>query len=143
MFQDLANPEIAKFLVTPYTRLRQAQDLIKALLHEYQQGIGLTWVLEAKETRDFAGTCSYWFKSQSNAEIQFELAKPHWGKGLMQEALRAIIRYGFEGLGLAEIEAYVSQDNHRARALLIKLGFKPPAEQADKSVLVLQRHGKE
>lgn len=137
----MADPEIAKFLVRPYTRLRQAQDLVKALLHEYQQGIGLTWVLEVKETRAFAGTCSYWFKSQSRAEIQFELAKQYWGKGLMQEALQAITHYGFEGLRLAEIEAYVSQDNHRARALLTKLGFKPPAEQADKSVLVLQRNG--
>lgn len=107
-------------------------------MDEYQQGIGMTWVLAEKATLAFAGTCSYWFKSPRSAEIQFALSKNYWGKRLMQEALQAIIRYGFEGLGLTEIEAYVSPDNRRAFTLLTILGFKPPAEQTDKGFLVLQ-----
>jgi ribosomal-protein-alanine N-acetyltransferase len=137
IFQDLADADVARFLVKPYTDLQQAKNLVKALIDEYQQGIGLTWVLTIKETQTFVGTCSYWFKASAQAEVQFEIAKQFWGKGLMREALQAIIRYGFEGLGLDEIEAYVSLENQRARTLLTALGFKPPANQLDKSLLVL------
>jgi len=55
IFQDLSDAEVAKFLVKPYTNLYEVKNLVQALIDEYQQGIGLTWVLALKETQAFAG----------------------------------------------------------------------------------------
>lgn len=45
------------------------------------------------------------------------------GKGLMQEALSAVIEYGFATLKLKSIEAYTHKDNSRSTALLIRNFF--------------------
>ncbi|MBO7748138.1 GNAT family N-acetyltransferase [Paenibacillus sp. MWE-103] len=73
------------------------------------------------------GTCGYhcWVREErSRAELGFDLAKPHWGKGLMREALKPVIAFGFERMGLDRIEATVDPKNKRSLALLNKLNFE-------------------
>lgn len=56
-------------------------------------------------------------------EIGFILHPDHWGKGLAREALQAVIRHGFESLGLEEVTADVDPRNAASLALLGRLGF--------------------
>ena len=41
------------------------------------------------------------------AELGYALAKPHWEKGLMLEAVRAAFDWGFESLGFAKVYALI------------------------------------
>ncbi|MFG3704758.1 GNAT family N-acetyltransferase [Micromonospora sp. NPDC047670] len=56
-------------------------------------------------------------------EIVYALAKPAWGAGLGTELARALVRYGFDTLGLPRMYATVADANHASLALLGKLGF--------------------
>lgn len=47
----------------------------------------------------------------------------HWRKGLLTEALPAVIRYGFRDMGLHRIHADVEPENKPSCALLTKFGF--------------------
>ncbi|MEV0806928.1 GNAT family N-acetyltransferase [Micromonospora sp. NPDC050200] len=56
-------------------------------------------------------------------EIVYALTKPAWGGGLGTELARALVRYGFDTLGLSRVYATVAEDNKASLALLAKLGF--------------------
>ncbi|MFJ8623375.1 GNAT family N-acetyltransferase [Kitasatospora sp. NPDC093550] len=56
-------------------------------------------------------------------EIVYALAPAAWGSGLGTEVARALVAYGFETLGLAEVHATVAADNGASLALLAGLGF--------------------
>ncbi|MFV2116278.1 GNAT family N-acetyltransferase [Micromonospora sp. LOL_025] len=56
-------------------------------------------------------------------EIIYALAKPAWGAGLGTELARALVRYGFDTLGLPRVYATVADANHASLALLGKIGF--------------------
>ena len=47
-----------------------------------------------------------------------------WGKGVAKAASLLLIKYGFENLGLREIQLRVRILNERAYQLYLKLGFK-------------------
>jgi ribosomal-protein-alanine N-acetyltransferase len=58
-----------------------------------------------------------------SAALGYKIAKPHEGKGLMREALEAVIRFGFDELCLHRICANYQPTNERSGALLRRLGF--------------------
>jgi RimJ/RimL family protein N-acetyltransferase len=57
-------------------------------------------------------------------DIGYWIAPPFWGRGLMREALVALIRHAFGPLNMAKVEATVYTSNDRSLALLDGLGFR-------------------
>ena len=124
VFQNYADEDIANnFMDAPFTDIEQAKRLIDAFTAEYKQGQAITWAISLSESDACIGTCSCMIKSSSTAEIGYDLAKTQWGKGLMSEALHAVIAYSFEHLGVREINADTLSNNSRSIYLLNKLGF--------------------
>lgn len=79
-----------------------------------------------KDSGELIGTCGFhtWYTEHSRAEIGYDITNPgHWGKGYMSEAVREIIRYGFERLSLNRIEALVAPGNNASLSILQKFGF--------------------
>ncbi|HET7899385.1 MAG TPA: GNAT family protein, partial [Flavisolibacter sp.] len=62
-------------------------------------------------------------KENHRAEIGYMLEPHLQGKGLMSEALPAVVRYGFTSLQLHSIEARIDPRNKASEALLKKTGF--------------------
>lgn len=58
------------------------------------------------------------------AEIGFVLGRAHWHRGLMREAVGALIGYCFETLGMHRLEATIDPDNHPAIRLALHFGFR-------------------
>lgn len=56
-------------------------------------------------------------------EIGYVLSKDHWGRGLMSEAVSALIRYCFETLGLDYLTCGHFDHNDRSRRVVQKCGF--------------------
>ncbi len=62
--------------------------------------------------------------ASQRAEIGYMLAPRAWGRGLMQEALQALVTYAFGVLGLRRLEADIDPRNQRSARLLERLGFR-------------------
>ena len=58
------------------------------------------------------------------AEIGYWIGKPYWGKGLVSEAAAAMIRFGFEELGLRKIEAHHIVANAGSGRVMEKNGMQ-------------------
>lgn len=57
------------------------------------------------------------------ADLGFRLLPRHWSKGLASEGAWALIRYGFDDLGLDRIIAQTMSVNARSRAVIERIGL--------------------
>lgn len=67
------------------------------------------------------------------ADIGFELSPDHWARGYATEAARAIVRFGFDELGLHRIRASCVADNAASIRVLEKLGMSLEGRLRDKA----------
>ena len=58
-----------------------------------------------------------------NDELGYALSADFWGKGLMPEAVEALLRYAFRDLELACVWCSHYADNLRSRRVIEKSGF--------------------
>ncbi len=58
-----------------------------------------------------------------SAEIGYWLAKAHWGKGIMTQAVCAVSDYAMHELGLVRISAHTFDNNTASGRILEKAGF--------------------
>jgi RimJ/RimL family protein N-acetyltransferase len=56
-------------------------------------------------------------------EIGWRLTAEYWGRGLATEGARAVLRFGFEEIGLGGIVSFTVYQNLRSRRVMEKLGM--------------------
>ena len=64
------------------------------------------------------------FAHLKTKNIGYVLAKDYWGQGLVPEAVRAVIDYGFNELGLDAFSIEHFVENVQSRRVIEKCGFK-------------------
>jgi RimJ/RimL family protein N-acetyltransferase len=72
------------------------------------------------------GSIGVHFKSdvyRNNAELGYWLSEQFWGKGIITEAVKALIKYVFENYHIKRIYACVFQNNTASIRVLEKCGF--------------------
>lgn len=84
------------------------------------------FLLVEKTTGEIIGRCGLhnWNDKHFRAEIGYVMHNEDYRKkGLMTEAVQAIIQYGFEVMRLNRIEALVGANNTASLAIMKKFGF--------------------
>lgn len=86
---------------------------------------GTRWGLQSKEAEGLIGTCGLfgWNRGWRKCSIGYELAADWEGKGLMREALAAMLDWGFEQMQLNRVEAQIHPLNEASLRLVAALGF--------------------
>ena len=81
--------------------------------------------IELRETGRVVGTIGFvWIDDEHNcAEIGYSLAQEYWGRGLMTEALRAMLEFAFVRLHLNRVEAMFDVRNRASGRVMEKCGF--------------------
>ncbi len=84
------------------------------------------WAVADRETDEMMGTVTLnrWDPPNRRADIGFILARPFWGRGFAQEAVRRLLAFGFSEMDLHRVEADVDPDNTASLALLGAMGFQ-------------------
>jgi len=120
------DPLVTRYLVMdPFTDLSQTREMISLLKGLHPSGEGFRWALFLAAEAETIGTCGFhnWKKEHARAEIGYEMDSRYWGKGLMGEAVRAVLDYGFAQMGLNRVEAFVTVGNRRSLFFLERNGF--------------------
>ncbi|MHA6248812.1 GNAT family N-acetyltransferase [Pontibacter sp. CAU 1760] len=81
----------------------------------------------SKPDNRVVGRCDFhtWVPTHKRAEIGYHITDEAFrNKGLMTEALRAVLTYGFDTMGLYRVEAMASPNNIPSLQLLQRYGFK-------------------
>ena len=119
----------------PHKNTDETQKILDLLTDRIKNGSGISWGICLKgDPQKVIGTISYnRFRRNKVATIGYILAKSHWNKGLMTEALKVFIEFGFTELMVHRIEAHVEPGNTVSEAVLKQLGFQ-------RERLLRQRH---
>ena len=110
----------------PHTSVENSRDIIRGVLSEPE-----TYEVVLKESQKPIGSVGIMTGSHSNLEISDEegeigywIGVPYWGQGLIPEAVRELIRYGFEELNLMTIWCAYFDGNEKSRRVQEKCGFR-------------------
>jgi ribosomal-protein-alanine N-acetyltransferase len=78
------------------------------------------------EQGTFCGTCGFkdWDRAARSAELSYELAREHRGRGTMTTIAQSVVTHGFQDMQLEVIRALVMVDNTASNRLLERLGFR-------------------
>lgn len=112
----------------PLPDLAAAQALVETFAGwRRQPNPGTRWGIALRGDADrLLGSCGLWSWNRAwrRCTTGYELHPSVRGQGLMDEALRAMLAWGFGPMGLNRVEALVHPENPSSRRVLQRLGFQ-------------------
>jgi len=84
------------------------------------------WVIVLKERSCVVGLIGFGHvnREHSGAWLTYEVARELWGKGIATEAVRAVLSYGSDTMGLNRIGAYCWEGNMASQRVMKKAGMQ-------------------
>jgi len=126
LFTLRSDERIMKFINRPVAKtLDEAGELITTIMDDLTNNTAITWGITRKDDLKLIGTIGFWriMEEHYRAEIGYLLHPDLQGKGFMQEALGAILDYGFRTMKLHSVEANVNPGNTASQKLLERNHF--------------------
>ena len=127
LFEMRSDPEVMKYIPRPLAKTPDdMMPFLKMLSDRLAEGTGINWAIELKDTGKVVGLIGYvnMDPDHQRAEVGYSLTRSFHRRGIVSEAIKAVIRYGFEGpMKLHSIEAIVDADNIPSAKLLERVGF--------------------
>jgi ribosomal-protein-alanine N-acetyltransferase len=128
MYQNWAkDAEVTKFLRwQPHANLDVTRELLRQWVSSYEDPSYYSWLIVLKDENVPIGSIGIFDVSEmdESAEIGYCMGKNWWGKGLMTEALKAVIQFGFEEVGFNRLEAFYNINNPASGRVMQKAGVK-------------------
>ena len=126
----VSNPEIPKQMSwAPHQTREDTHEWVLRQAEARARGLGLVWGLEKDHhIVGCIGLGSITWQDRAlrcdRAELGYWLAPPLWGQGLVTEAARGVVAFGFDDLGLHKITTQCFADNAASRRVIEKCGFR-------------------
>lgn len=128
MYRNWASdPEVTTFLTWPAHR---SVDISRMVLNDwvsrYGDGGYFQWAMELKETGQAIGSIAVvkLREDTAAADMGYCMGRAYWGKGLMPEALKAVMAYLFDTVGLNRVAACHDANNPKSGRVMEKAGMK-------------------
>ena len=126
MYAYAKRPSVTEYLTwDPHGSVEETREYLTYIGQRYRTGDFYDWSVVDKESGHMVGTCGFTSFSCTNdsAEIGYVLNPDYQGKGLATEAVRRVLTFGFEELGLHRIEARFIQGNTASLRLMGRVGM--------------------
>ena len=128
MYRNWASdPEVTRYLTWPcHVSAEATAKLLETWVERYGDGGCFSWAIELRETGSVVGSISA-VKLDENvnaAEIGYCLSRACWGRGIMPEALRAVMEELFHHAEINRIAAYHDANNPKSGRVMQKAGMK-------------------
>ena len=113
--------------------VEEARQFINKINNGIKNNENIYWAISSMENQKLIGTICLWQISvaESKAEIGFELLPEYQGKGIIQEAVKNVLDYGFNHMKLSAIEGEVAPGNIKSIKVMERFNFKKVNEIRD------------
>ncbi|MBR1813250.1 MAG: GNAT family N-acetyltransferase [Lachnospiraceae bacterium] len=127
LYQYASHPDVGPIAGWAiHTSVENSREIIQNVLSAPE-----TYAVVLKESGRPVGSIGLMIGKASNiglpdteGEIGYWIGVPYWGQGLIPEAVREIIRYGFENLNLGRLWCGYFDGNTKSRRVQEKCGFQ-------------------
>ena len=126
MFEYARRPSVTQYLTwNPHTDPAETREYLTYVGQRYRTGDFYDWAVVDRESGHMIGTCGFTSFNcpHDTAEIGYVLNPAYQGKGLATEAVRRVLDFGFDELGLHRIEAHFMEGNDASRRLMERVGM--------------------
>lgn len=127
MFAYASDPAVTRHTSWPaHAGIDESRAQLARVVARYEHGEVAGWGVEHLADGRFIGTAGYlrWDVEDRCAEVGYAMSRAYWGQGLMTEALRAILAFGFEHMQLNRIEARCDAENIGSYRVMEKVGLQ-------------------
>ncbi len=134
MFDYAHREETTRFLRwSPHKSIAFTKEYLKYIGQRYAVGDFYDWAIVEHESGRMIGTCGFTTIDAENkkGEIGYVLSPDFHRRGYTPEAASAIVRFGFEKLGLNRIEARFMVENDASLKVMKKLGMTYEGAERD------------
>ena len=126
VFALRSNPSTMKFIPRPLVRSdEEALEHIAMINTKIDNNEGINWAITLKGNPKLIGIIGHYRIQPQNyrAEIGYMILPEYNGQGIVAEAIKEVVRYGFEEMNLHSIEAIIDPLNLASERVLQKNGF--------------------
>lgn len=121
-----SNPETMKYIPRPL--LQNEEDALAHILMietKIENNEGINWAITLQGDPKLIGVIGHYRIQPENyrAEIGYMILPEYNGKGIVTEAVKEVVKYGFDIMKLHSIEAVIDPDNLASANVLEKNGF--------------------
>ena len=122
-----ADPRVTKYLTWPtYTSLRDAEERMAFMQEQYEKGEVWDWAIELRELGQVIGGISAVHRDErtESVELGYCIGARWWHRGIMSEALGAVIDYLFTEGEVLRVTARHDPNNPNSGAVMRKCGMQ-------------------
>jgi [ribosomal protein S5]-alanine N-acetyltransferase len=126
IFALRSNPETMKYIPRPLAKTTEdALEHIAIIDAKIETNEGINWAITLKGDPKLIGLIGHYRIKPENfrAEIGYMLLPEFNGKGIITEAIKEVVNYGFKVMQLHSIEAIIAPENFGSEKVLQKNGF--------------------
>lgn len=127
MFRNWASdPEVTKYLTWPtYEKVDTAYQILDLWVSEYAKPDFYQWMIVPKELGEPIGSISVVRRNDrvEEAEIGYCIGRQWWHRGIVTEALSAVIEYLFTEVGMNRVAARHDPNNPHSGGVMKKCGM--------------------
>lgn len=110
-----------------YNSALEVEELLNKYISAYDNELNFSWAIATKENpSECIGQIAYFSINEENlwGEIEYCVGSAYQNKGLMTEAVKAIINFGFNKIHLHKIAISHKENNLPSKRVIEKCGFK-------------------
>ena len=126
MYDYACRQDVTKYLTwNPHPDRAYTKEYLQYIGGRYAVGMFYDWAVIYDHDCKMVGTCGFtsFNCSCDSAEVGYVLNPDYWGKGIAVEALKQVLKFGFEELKLHRIEAKFIEENKRSLRVMEKVGM--------------------
>ena len=128
MFYNWASDtKVTRFLTwQAHTDINVTKSVLSEWINNYSDNSWYNWAIELKENREVIGNISAVKVNDKikGVEIGYCMGKAWWGKGIMPEALKEVIAYFFNEIGVNRVAACHDVNNPKSGRVMQKAGMQ-------------------
>ena len=121
-----SDPDVAKYMFwTSHNDIEKTKEWIAFEIGQIEKEDWYRFAIELKETGELIGTALIYYEEEVACwEVGYNLGKKYWGKGYTTEAMRKVMDFAVELLGITEIVGRYAKENPASGNVMKKLGFE-------------------
>ncbi|MEW6196409.1 MAG: GNAT family protein [Bacteroidota bacterium] len=127
IFEYASQPQVTIFLPwKTHETKNDTIDFLKMSKEMFEKQDNIDFAIELKSEKKLVGGISIrkWNDENKCADIGYVLSPKYWNQGIITEAIKRVIKFGFDELKLNRVEAHCDENNTGSYKAMEKAGMK-------------------